>query len=76
MRAKQENSWSEIIVLFSFVLGNQRFDKPSFATYAKMESPLQSQDDSTELQFIEKIYADDVNVGMLNAQLEIAAEGR
>ena len=41
-----------------------------------MESLLQSQDDSTELQFMEKIYADDVNIGMLNAQLEIAAEGR
>ena len=37
---------------------------------------LNSQDNSIELQFIEKIYADDVNVRMLNAQLEIAAEGR
>ena len=38
---------------------------------------LNSQDTSTELQFLikENIYADGVNVRMLNAQLEIAAEG-
>ena len=37
---------------------------------------LNSQDNSTELQFMERIYADDVNAGMLNVQLETAAEGR
>ena len=35
---------------------------------------LNSQDNSIELQ--KKIYADDVNVRMLNAQLGISAEGR
>ena len=53
----------------------QRFDQPSFAAYAKMESllvkALNSQDNSRELQFMEISYADDVDVGMLTAQLEI-----
>ena len=53
----------------------QRFDQPSFAAYAKMESllvkALNSQDNSRELQFIEISYADDVDVGMLTAQVEI-----
>ena len=53
----------------------QRFDQPSFAGYAKMESllvkALNSQDSSRELQFMEISYADDVDVGMLTAQLEI-----
>ena len=44
-----------------------------------MEPPLikalNSQDTSTELQFMENIYAGGVNVRMLNAQLETAAEG-
>ena len=53
----------------------QRFDQPIFAAYAKMESllvkALNSQDNSTELQFMEISYADDVDVGMLTVQLEI-----
>ena len=53
----------------------QRFDQPSFSTYAKMESllvkALNSQDNSRELQFMEISHADDVDVGMLTAQLEI-----
>ena len=53
----------------------QRFEQPSFAAYAKMESllvkALSSQDNSRELQFMEISYADDVDVGMLTAQLKI-----
>ena len=53
----------------------QRFDQPSFAAYAKMGSllvkALNSQDSSRELQFMEISYTDDVDVGMLTAQLEI-----
>ena len=53
----------------------QRFDQPSFAAYAKMESLLVKafnwQHNSRELQFMEISYADDVDVGMLTAQLEI-----
>ena len=48
----------------------QRFDQPSFAAYAKMES-LNSQDNTRELQFMEISHAVDVDVGMLTAQLEI-----
>ena len=52
----------------------QRFDQPSFAAYAKMESflvkALNLQDNSRELQFMDISYADDVDVGMLTAQLE------
>ena len=58
----------------------QRFDQPSFAAYAKMESllvkALNSQDNSRELQFMEISYANDVEVGMLTAQLESGTEGR
>ena len=53
----------------------QRFEQPSFAAYAKMEfllvKALNSQDNSRELQFMDISYADDVDVGMLTAQLEI-----
>lgn len=52
-----------------------RFDQPGFTAYAKMESflvkALNSQDNSTELQFLERFYVDDKNIGMLTAQLEI-----
>jgi len=44
---------------------DQRFDQPSFDTYARMESllvkALNSQDNSTELQFMEKFYGDDID---------------
>ena len=54
---------------------DQCFDQPSFDTYARMESllvkTLNSQDNSTELQFMEKIYGDDVDIEMLTAQMEI-----
>ena len=54
---------------------NQRFDQPSFDNYARMESllvkALNSQDNSTELQFMEKVYGDDVHIEMLTAQMEI-----
>ena len=44
---------------------DQRFDQPSFDTYAKMESllikTLNSQDKSKELKFMEKLYNNDVN---------------
>ena len=54
---------------------DQRFDQPSFDTYARMESllvkALKSQDNSTELQFMEKVYGDDVDIEMLTAQMEI-----
>ena len=54
---------------------DQRFKQPSFVAYAKMESllvnALNSQDYSTELQFIETNYSDDVNVKTLEVQLEI-----
>ena len=47
-----------IVLIFSFVLDHQRFDQPSFASCAKMESllvkALNSQDNFIELQFIEK----------------------
>ena len=54
---------------------DQRFDQPSFDTYAKMESllikTLNSQDKSEELKFMEKLYNDDVNISVLTAQKEI-----
>ena len=54
---------------------DQRFDQPSFDTYARMESllvkALNSQDNSTELQFMEKIYGHDIDIEMLTAQMEI-----
>ena len=54
---------------------DQRFDQPSFDTYAKMESllikTLNSQDKSEELKFMEKLYNDDVNISVLTAQMEI-----
>ena len=70
----------QITVLVSFVPDHQRFDEPSFSTYAKMESllvkALHSQDNFTELRFMEKKnYTDDINIRMLNAKLEIATEG-
>ena len=56
---------------------DQRFDQPSFDTYAKMESllikTLNSQDKSEELKFMKKLYNDDVNISVLTAQS--AAEG-
>ena len=54
---------------------DQRFDQPSFDTYAEMESllikTLNSQDKSEELKFMEKLYNDDVNISVLTAQMEI-----
>ena len=54
---------------------DQRFEQPSFDTYAKMESllikSLNSQDKSEELNFMEKLYNDDVNISMLTGQMEI-----
>ena len=54
---------------------DQRFDQPSFNTCARMESllvkTLNSQHNSTELQFMEKVYGDDVDIEMLIAQMEI-----
>ena len=54
---------------------DQRFDQPSFDTYAKIESllikTLNWQDKSEELKFMEKLYNDDVNISMLTAQMEI-----
>ena len=55
---------------------DQRFDQPSFDTYAKMESllikTLNSQDKSEELKFMEKLYNDDVNISVFkNTQMEI-----
>ena len=55
---------------------DQRFDQSSFDTYARMESllvkALNSQDDSTtELQFMETVYGDDVDIEMLTSQMEI-----
>ena len=52
---------------------DQRFDQPSFDTYAKMESllikTLNSLDRSEELKFMEKLYNDDVNISVLTAQI-------
>ena len=54
---------------------NQRFDQPSFDTYAKMASllikTLNSQVKSEELKFMEKLYNDDVNISVLTTQMEI-----
>ena len=54
---------------------DQRFNQSSFDTYARMESllvkALNSQDDSTELQFMETVYGDDVDIEMLTSQMEI-----
>ena len=55
---------------------DQRFDQPNFDTcYARMESllvkALNSQDNSTELQFMETFYGDDVDSEMLTTQMEI-----
>ena len=54
---------------------DQRFDQPSFDTYAQMESlltkTLNSQDKSEELKLMEKPYNDDVNISVLTAQMEI-----
>ena len=53
---------------------DQRFDQPSFDTYAKIESllikTLKSQDKSEELKFMEELY-NDVNISVLIAQMEI-----
>ena len=54
---------------------DERFDQPSFDTYAKMESllikTLNSQDKSEELKFMEKLFNDVVNISVLTAQMEI-----
>jgi len=54
---------------------DQRFDQPSFETYASMESllvkTLKAQDNSTELQFLENVYGDDIDIVMLTGQMEI-----
>ena len=54
---------------------DQRFDQPSFDTYAKMESllikTLNSQDKSEKLKFMEKLYNNDVNISVLTTQMEI-----
>jgi len=56
---------------------DQRFDQPSFETYASMEfllvKTLKAQDNSTELQFLENVYSDDVN--WPNGNFKSAAEG-
>ena len=54
---------------------DQRFEQPSFDTYAKMESllinRLDSQDKLEDLNFMEKLYNDYVNISMLTGQMEI-----
>ena len=54
---------------------DQRFHQPSFGTCAKMDSllikTLNSQDKSTELKFMEKLYNDAVNTSVLTSQMEI-----
>ena len=54
---------------------DQRFDRPSFDTNAKMESllikTLSSQDKTEELKLMEKLCNDDVNISVLNTQMEI-----
>ena len=54
---------------------DQRFNQPSFDTYAKMESllikTLNSQDKSEELKFMEKLHNDDVTISVLTAQMKI-----
>ena len=54
---------------------DQRFDQPSFDICARMESllgkALNLQDNSTEVQFMEKVYCDNVDIEMLTAQMEI-----
>ena len=54
---------------------DQRFDQPSFDTYANRKSllikTLNSRDKSEELKFMEKLYNDDVNISVLTAQMEI-----
>ena len=54
---------------------DHRFKQPSFEAYAKMESflvkALNYEDYSTELLFIKTHYSDDVDIGALNAQLEV-----
>ncbi|XP_028412554.1 uncharacterized protein LOC114535447 [Dendronephthya gigantea] len=53
----------------------QRFGQPSFSVYEKMESfllkVLYDQDYSTELQFLEVNYNDDLDIGALKSQLEV-----
>ena len=54
---------------------DQRFDQPSFDTYAKMESLLikilNPQDKSEELKFMKKLHNDDVDISVLTAPMEI-----
>jgi hypothetical protein len=53
----------------------QRFNQPSFSVYEKMESflikVLNDQDYSTESQFLEVNFSDDLDIGALKSQLEI-----
>ena len=53
----------------------QRFDQPSFDSYARMESllvkALISQDNSKELRFMEIVYGDGVDMEMLTARMGI-----
>ena len=64
-----------IDLMMNAIAIDQRFDQPSFDTYAKMESllikTLNSQDKSEELKFMEKQYNDDVNISVLTSQMEI-----
>ena len=64
-----------IDLMMNAIAIDQRFDQPSFDTYAKMESllikTLNSQDKSEELKFMEKQYNDDVNISVLTTQMEI-----
>ena len=70
----QANTLFEAIDLMMNAI-DQRFEQPSFDTYAKMESllikTLNSQDKSEELKFMEKLYNNDVNISVLTAQMEI-----
>ena len=53
----------------------QRFNQPSFDSYARMESllvkALISQDNSKELRFMEIVYGDGVDMEMLTARMGI-----
>ena len=53
----------------------ERFDQPSFKAYANMESlligVLNSQDVSSQIDYMKESYADDVRTGYLFSQLEI-----
>ena len=68
----------ETIDLMMNAIDRQRFEQPSFDTYAKMESilikTLNSREKSEELKFMEKLYKDDVNISVLTVLMEILQE--